>query len=71
LHDELAMLYKFIIVAVIARKNKTEAELLDQATDQLLAAIKSKASVEGKKVDYEKLRKAGYGRRFLARMRSA
>ena len=59
-------------VAVTTRtKRKTEAEVLDQATEQLLAAIKSKASVEGKKLSYEKLHEQGYSKRFLTRLQRA
>jgi hypothetical protein len=40
-----------------AKKEKSEAELLDQATGQLLKAIKRKAIKKQGRVDYAKLRK--------------
>ena len=51
-----------------ARKTKSEAELLDQATVQMLKAIKQKMLKEQGRVDYSKLRKGGYSERFLARL---
>lgn len=52
----------------VAKKEKSEAELLDQATGQLLKAIKRKAIKKQGQVDYSKLRKDGYSDRFLARL---
>jgi hypothetical protein len=51
-----------------AKKAKSEAELLDQATGQLLKAIKQKMLKKQGRVDYSKLRKDGYSERFLARL---
>jgi hypothetical protein len=51
-----------------AKKEKSEAELLDQATGQLLKAIKQKTVKKQGRVDYSKLRKDGYSERFLARL---
>jgi len=51
-----------------ARKTKSEAELLDQATGQMLRAIKQKMLKKQGRVDYSKLRKEGYSERFLARL---
>jgi hypothetical protein len=51
-----------------ARKTKSEAELLDQATGQMLRAIKQKMIKKQGRVDYSKLRKEGYSERFLARL---
>lgn len=50
-----------------AKKEKSEAELLDQATGQLLKAVKQKMRKKQGQVDYAKLRKDGYSERFLAR----
>ena len=47
---------------------KSEAALLDQATEQLLLAVKQKLLKKQGRVDYVKLRMAGYGNRFLARL---
>ena len=55
----------------VAKKAKSEAELLDQATGQLLKAIKQKMLKKQGRVDYSKLRKDGYSERFLARFEEA
>jgi hypothetical protein len=54
-----------------ARKQKSEADLLDQATGQLLKAVKQKMRQKQGRVDYPKLRKEGYSERFLARLEDA
>ncbi len=54
-----------------ARKEKSEADLLDQATGQLLKAVKQKMRRKQGRVDYAKLRKEGYSERFLARLEDA
>jgi hypothetical protein len=54
-----------------ARKAKSEAQLLDQATGQVLKAIKQKMLKKQGRVDYSKLRKDGYSERFLARLEEA
>jgi hypothetical protein len=51
-----------------AKKERTEAALLDGATDQLLRAVKAKMVKKDGRVDYAKLRKEGYSDRFLARL---
>jgi hypothetical protein len=51
-----------------AKKARSEAELLDQATGQILKAIKRKMLKRQGRVDYSKLRKDGYSERFLARL---
>jgi len=51
-----------------AKKEKSEADLLDQATEQLLKAVKQKMLKKHGRVDYAKLRKEGYSDRFLARL---
>jgi hypothetical protein len=45
--------------------------LLDQATGQVLKAIKQKMLKKQGRVDYSKLRKDGYSERFLARLEEA
>ena len=50
------------------KKAKGEAELLDQATNQLLKAVKQKMSKKHGGIDYGKLRKDGYSERFLGRL---
>jgi hypothetical protein len=54
-----------------AKKVKSEPELLDQATAQLLSAVKQKMRKKQGRVDYAKLRKDGYSDRFLARLEEA
>jgi len=51
-----------------AKKAKSDAALLDQATDQLLRAVKARMLKQDGRVDYAKLRKEGYSDRFLARL---
>lgn len=59
-------------VKVAARKaEKSEAKLLDHATENLLQAIKQKMLKKQGRVDYSKLRKDGYSDRFLARLEEA
>jgi hypothetical protein len=50
------------------KKGKDEAALLDQATDQLLRAVKARMLKKDGRVDYARLRKEGYSDRFLARL---
>ena len=54
-----------------AKKEKGEAELLDQATGNLLRAVKQKMLKKQGNVDYGKLRKEGYSDRFLAKLEEA
>jgi hypothetical protein len=56
-----------------ARKNstKSEGELLDQATNNLLQALKKEMVQKDGKVDREKLRKDGYSDRLLDRLDQA
>ena len=59
-------------VRVAAAKNgKSEAKLLDQATGNLLRAVKQKMLKKQGSVDYDKLRKDGYSDRFLAKLEEA
>ena len=50
------------------RRAKTEAELLDHATDNLLRALKRDMLKKEGRIDREKLRKDGYSDRLLARL---
>ena len=54
-----------------SKKGKNEAVLLDQATEQLLRAIKARLRTKDGRIDYAKLRKEGYSDRFLARLEEA
>ncbi|HZL14181.1 MAG TPA: hypothetical protein VFC85_08565 [Verrucomicrobiae bacterium] len=54
-----------------AKSQKNEAQLLDQATGNLLRAVKQKILKKQSRVDYGKLRKDGYSDRFLAKLEEA
>jgi hypothetical protein len=53
------------------KKARSEADLLDKATGNLLKAVKRKLLKKQGRVDYTKLRKDGYSDRFLARLEEA
>jgi hypothetical protein len=53
------------------KSQKSEAGLLDQATSNLLHAVKQKMAKKQGRVDYGKLRKDGYSDRFLAKLEEA
>lgn len=57
--------------ATAKRQTKTEAELLDHATNNLLRAVKRKIIKKEGRVNYDKLRKDGYNNRLLARLAMA
>ncbi|MCE0483858.1 MAG: hypothetical protein LV479_06440 [Methylacidiphilales bacterium] len=57
--------------AIKGTKAKSEAELLDQATSQLLKAIKTKAAKNGKPLRKSELLKQGYSERFVEKVESA
>jgi hypothetical protein len=51
-----------------AKNLKSKARLLDQATANLLRAVKQKMVKKQGGVDYGKLRKDGYSDRFLSKL---
>lgn len=53
------------------RRAKSEAELLDRATDNLARALKRDMLKKDGRIDYEKLRKEGYSERLLAKLEQA
>ncbi len=53
------------------RGAKSEAELLDHATSNLLRALKQDMLKKEGRVDREKLRKEGYSERLLAKLEQA
>ena len=57
--------------ATTKRQTKTEAELLDHATNNLLRALKQDLRKKEGRVDCDKLRKEGYSDRLLARLEQA
>jgi len=64
------MEYKAVKVAA-AKKAKSEAELLDHATNNLLRAVKQRIMKREGQVDYDKLRKEGYSERFIGKVEQA
>ena len=59
------------VKAVAKRQTKTEAEILDHATDNLLRALKKDMQKKEGRVDSDKLRKEGYSDRLIARLEQA
>lgn len=55
----------------VAKSAKSDGELLDQATNSLLKAVKQKMLKKQGRVDYAKLRKDGYSDRFLSKLEEA
>jgi len=53
------------------RRAKSEAEVLDHATNNMLRALKQDMRKQDGRVDYEKLRKDGYSDRLLAKLEQA
>jgi hypothetical protein len=50
-------------------RQRSEDEILDQATQQLLKATKQAAKKSGKSISDESLRREGYSERFIDRVR--
>ncbi len=57
--------------ATTKRRAKSEAELLDHATNNLLHAVKLEMLKKQGRVDYGKLRKDGYSERILAKLKKS
>src|SRR6266480_7031687 len=53
------------------RRAKSEAELLDHATNNLARALKRDIVKKNGRIDYDKLRKEGYSERLLAKLEQA
>lgn len=53
------------------RRTKSEAELLEHATDNLARALKRDMLKKDGRIDYDKLRKEGYSERLLAKLEQA
>ena len=53
------------------RHAKSEAELLDHGTNNLLRALKRDMQEKDGRVDYDKLRKDGYSERLLTKLEQA
>ena len=52
-------------------RQRSEEEILDQATRQLLRATKEVAKKQGKSMNEESLRREGYSERFIEKVRDA
>jgi hypothetical protein len=52
-------------------RQRSEEEILDQATRQLLRATKEVAKKQGKSMNDESLRREGYSERFIEKVRDA
>lgn len=59
------------VKATTKRRAKSETEVLDHVTDNLLRALKQDMGKKDGRVDYEKLRKEGYSDRLLAKLEQA
>jgi len=53
------------------RRTKSEAELLDQASKNLLRALKRDMLKKEGRIDYDKLRKDGYSEHLLTKLENA
>lgn len=53
------------------RRVRSEAQLLDHATDNLLRALKQDMLKKDGRIDREKLRKEGYSERLLEKLERA
>ncbi len=53
------------------RRAKSEAELLDHASKNLLRALKRDMLKKEGRIDYDKLRKDGYSERLLTKLENA
>lgn len=59
------------VKASVKLRTKSEAELLDRATNNLLRALKRDMLKKDGRIDYDKLRKEGYSERLLAKLEQA
>lgn len=59
------------VKATTKRRTKSEAELLEYATNNLLRALKADVLKKDGRVDRESLRKDGYSDRLLHRLEQA
>jgi len=67
--DELGQIRS--VKTTAKRRAKSEAELLDQATNNLARALKRDTLKKNGRIDYDKLRKEGDSERFLAKLEQA
>ena len=57
--------------ATSKRRVRSEAELLDHATNNLLRALKREMLKRDGRINYDKLRKEGYSERLLVKLEQA
>ena len=60
--------YVFSVKIAKKRRARSDTDLLDHATNKLLAALKKDMENKEGHVDYERLRKEGYSERLLDRL---
>ncbi len=64
--------YYPVMPSVVRRKKqKSEDQILDEATARLLRGIKKHEEMTGKVVTSEQMRKQGYSERFISKMEQA
>jgi hypothetical protein len=59
------------VKTIAKRRAKSEAELLDHASKNLLRALKRDMLKKEGRIDYDKLRKDGYSERLLTKLENA
>jgi hypothetical protein len=59
------------VKTTVKRRAKSEAELLEHASKNLLRALKRDMLKKEGQIDYAKLRKDGYSERLLAKLENA
>jgi len=59
------------VKVTVAKQEKSEDQLLDHATGNLLRAVKQEMLKKHGRVDYGKLRKDGYSNRILTKLKEA
>ena len=59
------------VKTIAKRRAKSEAELLDHASKNLLRALKRDMLKKEARIDYDKLRKDGYSERLLVKLANA
>lgn len=60
-----------VVKVAAAKKQKSEAVLLDHATSNLLRALKKDMLQKEGRINSEKLRKDGYSERIIAKLENA
>ena len=66
MHDSHVILFEVKVTKKSRRK--TESQVLDHATKNMLSALKKDMLAKEGRIDYDKLRKDGYSERLLAKL---